>query len=310
MVMLRVDTSGDPAPGGIVTVARRVVGSVVESPAIVPAGYLAADANVELINGSGLFFDTTVPLDTAVEYLGGLPGGVATVAAGPVTVVSSRVWRLGDPLRPYLDVPLIMSRTSPTACPVSSPAIIMLSLGDESINAQSDLSEVAGRRTPFTVTEPLASPSFEVRFATRTQADREAAEALLAPGSILLLRPPDGYQMPPRYLSVRSTTYSRISSNHRKQWRTFTCQVREVDPPAGAAYGWLGTRWDDLCSGGYATWLAMVAAGLSWDSLGYGVGGGGLPAAMRTWTEVLAQYPTWANVIATGDTWHQLTTGV
>ncbi len=309
IVMLRVDTSGDPAPGDLVVIARRIVGSTSPEEVIPAAGYLSESSTVHLINGSSILFDTTVPLDTAVEYLAYLPGEDPEVVTGGVTVPSGMIWRLGDPVRPYLDLPLTLSRANPVECPTTAGAKIILSLSDDSLDMQSEIMKLPGSRTPLTYTEPIASPTFEIRFATRSVADRQAAENLLAPGGVLLLRAPSVYQFVQRYLVVTSAKIERISADHRKSWRIFTVQAKECSQPPGAAYGWLGARWLDLCYGGYADWDAILAAGLSWGSLGTGIAGGGYPSEMRTYAEVDATYAIHAALIATGKTYSDLVTG-
>jgi hypothetical protein len=309
LVVLRIDTSGDPPPGGLVSITRREVGYTVESPVVAPAGYASGSAVIRLVNGSAIIADTTVPLDVAIEYLAGLPGETLTVAAGPVTLLSGATWRLGDPLRPYLDLALTPRRTTPVECPTTAGAKIILGLTADQLDLQSEIGQLPGNRNPLVSVEPIASPSFEVRFATRSQPDREAAEALFAPGGILLLRAPATYQFRQRYLIPTGLSISRVSSDHRKPWRVITVQARECSQPPGASYGWLGTRWQDLCSGGYTTWAALAIAGLSWGSMGTGVVGGGFPAAMRTWTEVDSAYASWGALTVAGLTWSELLGG-
>jgi hypothetical protein len=309
LVIVRVDASGDPPPDGAAVIARRMVGSTILSYPNLPAGYLSSNATVQLVDGVGLFADTTAPLDTPFEYLSGLPGETLAVAAGPVTVPSGSVWRFGDPLRPYLDVPLTLSRSSKVECPTTAGAKIILSLSNDNLSLQTEVLGVPGSRYPIAIPEPIASPLFDIRIATRAREDREAMEALLAPGGVLLIRPPSPYQMGPRYLIPTGVEIARISADHRKPWRVFTIQARECAQPAGEAYGWLGARWQDLCSGPYATWGDVAAAGLSWGSLGMGAGSSGYPGSITTWTAVGATYPTWADLTATGKTWHELLVG-
>lgn len=309
LVLLRIDTSGEPPAGGLVSLARREVGATTTSSLTIPAGFLGASSDVQLVGTSGLFADTAVPLDTPVEYLSGLPGGTLTVATGSVTVASSSKWRLGDPLQPFLDLTMLNTRGgSATACPESTQAVIVSGLGDDDLSMQSELTQQPGSRTPVPGIEPISSATFEVRFGTRTRADREAAEALFASGNVLLLRAPATYQMDPRYVAANSVRISRVRTDHRVQWRMVTAQLRVVDQPPGGAYGFLGARWADLCST-YATWTALNAAGLSWGSLGTGVAGGSFPAAMRTWTDVASDFASWTAVAAGGRTWDQLLAG-
>lgn len=308
LVMLRVDTSGAPPPAGTVILARRNVGATSSMYPTVPAGFLSTEATVQLVGTSAAFVDSTAPLDTPVEYLAGLPGATLSVVASPVTVASGGRWWLGDPLRPYLDMSLVTKRSSGLACPIVGYRVIS-SLGDDAWDGRRDLVDVPGSRYPIAAAEPMASPTFEIRFGTRTLADRQAAEALFAPGDTLLLRAPTGYGLDPTYVAVTSLQLARVSANHQRTERVVTARVKVMEQPAGAAYGWLGARWADLCSGAYPTWSAMTAAGLSWGSLGTGVASGAYPTAMRTWSEVSATWATWALLTATGKTWEAVAVG-
>lgn len=305
LVMLRVDTSGDRVPA--VTLLRRVVGSTVTASVIVPAGMADADGNLLVPGGSAELLDSTAPLDTPFEYLAGLPGQTPTVVCTPVTLASSDMWHLGDPARPYLD--LALSRTTTTPYCDTSGSIIILGLSDDTLGGRGDVLEIPGRRMPQAQVEYQQTPSFQVRFGTKLTSDRQAAEALFATGDVLLLRVPVAYDLDPRYVMVDEVQIGRVSTDHRKEWRLFTVSLREVDQPAVQSGGAAGFRFSDLCSGGYATWSAMVAGGLSWASLGYGVGGGGLPAVMRTWAEVNSTWASWNALAATGKTWTDVVTG-
>lgn len=309
-VRLRIDTSGDPPPGGVVTVSRRVAGEEETEPIIPAAGYLSATAAIHLINGTAVLTDTSAPLDVPVEYLAGLPGQDQVVATDPITVPSGGVWRLGDPLRPYLDLTLTLTRAAPAPwCPESTGAKIILGLSEDSLDMQSEVFRVPGSRTPLTSVEPIASPVFEIRFATRSHEDRLQAEAIFAPGGNLLLRVPANYQFEQRYLTITSVRVERISPDHRRPWRVFTVQAKECDQPPGASYGWVGARWADLCPGSYPDWAAVLAAGLSWASLGSGVAGGGFPSVMRSYAEVDSIYATYAALSAAVPTYADLAGG-
>lgn len=307
--MLRVDTSGDPAPGDVVQLARRESGAEVSTPLIVPAGYVdSGDAAVHLVNGSGVFADTTTPLDTAVEYLGALPGGGLVVSGDPVTLDSDGVWRLGDPLRPYLDLSLALTSSATTQCPLSVQGRIVMVVDSDTADMQSDVQPRPGSATPSLSLEPLASPTYGIRFGTRTQADREAAEALFAPGGVLLLRSPSDYQADPRFVLPTNVQVARIRSDHRSQWRVITAQLKVVDQPVGGAYGWLGARWADQCSV-YATWADLEADELSWVSMALGISGGGFPSSMTTMAELTATGASYADLIAAGYTYQQIIVG-
>lgn len=305
LVVLRVDVSGDLVPR--VDLARRAVGDTTIDPVILAAGYLSVDGNLELVNGSAMVYDTTVPLDVPVEYLVAVPGEELVVVTGPVTVASGGLWRLGDPARPYLDITASLAAGVAECSTVG--AIITMGMSGDSLDGRGETADVPGRRDPIVGTEVMSLPRFELRMATRTTADREAAEALLATGDVLLLRTPSAYAMGPRYVLVSEVQIDRLVNDHRKSWRRISAGLRQVGAPEVGAYGWLGTRWMDLCTGPYATWADLTAAGISWSTIGYGIAGGAFPAAMRTWFEVNATWASWAALTATGKTWAQLVEG-
>lgn len=305
LVVLRIDTSGDPVDSAVVV--RRVVGET-DTVAVVPPAGMDADAGgITLVNGSLVVVDSSAPLDTPFEYLAAPPGDDPVVVCTPVTLASQNLWRLGDPARPYLDLALRTVRDNPTTC--SSANIVILGLTDDDSAGRGDLYEVPGSRYPHAQAEYQATPAFQIRFGTETLADRQAAEALFVSGAILLLRSPATYGIDPRYVKVDEVLVARESRDLRRPWRIFTVSCRQVQAPAVGSYGWTGARFADLCSGGYATWSAMLAGGLSWASWGYGVGGGGFPAAGMTWTELAATYADWTAVTATGKTWGELAGG-
>lgn len=309
LVVLRVDTSGDPVPGDLITIARRMapLGSI---ESVIPAaGYLSESNQIQLVNGSAVIVDSTVPVDTTVEYLAGVGNEEPEVVTGEIIVPSGMVWHLGDPLRPYLDLHLTLSRANPVECPISASGKIILGLSRDSLDMQGEVISLPGSRNPLVYTEPIASPTFEIRFATRSAGDRQAAEDLFSPGGVLLLRAPSVYQFTQRYLAVTSVSIDRISGNHRKPWRIFTVQARECSQPPGASYGWMGARWQDLCSGPYSYWDDVTVAGISWGSLGYGTVGGAIPSSIVTYDEVDTTYADYSTVTATGKTYEELVMG-
>jgi len=302
--MLRVDLSGVIVPE--VVIMREVVATAVQSPVIVPAGYLGASATVKLINGSGIWADTTVPLDTPVRYLAALPGATPAPATGSVTVASGGLWRLGNPTRPYQDITLV--RAAPAPHCATTGAVVIVGLTADQHEGQGETQKLAGRADPLVGTDPLATPTFSLRLWTRLETDREALLDLYRTGDVLLLRAPVTYQLAPRYVLVGGVGVERVVSDHRKTWRSVSAELREVAAPTAAAYGWLGTRWIDMCAT-YATWAAFVAAGSSWAAVASGVATGVFPAVMRTWAEVDATWATWAPLTATGKTWAELVAG-
>lgn len=304
LVMLRVDLSGGTIDE--VTVERQAVVTGDTLPPIVPAGYLGATATVRLINGSGVWADTTVPLDTPVQYLAAVPGEDPVASGDPVTLDSGGVWRLGNPFRPYQDVLLTLAAPTPH-CSATGAAVIMGLTADQH-NGQGELQRLAGRAGPLVGTDPLETPTFDLRLWTRLEADREAVLDLHRTGDILLLRAPSTYQLAPRYVFVSGVGVERVSADHRKTWRAIVAQLREVDQPVGGAYGWLGVRWVDLCTV-YPTWADLLAAGASWATIATGGATGAFPAAMRTWAEVDATWATWAGLTAEGKTWAELVAG-
>lgn len=304
VVWLSVDTSGAPAPAEVV-ITREDSATADPIEQLYPDGYLASSGQLALVNGSAVFVDTTCPLDTPVTYTGTVPGGASTTTSA-VTLDSDRVWRLGSPELPYLDVALPLS-VDPPHCPPAGGKM-MLSLDSDATSGQDQTEQVPGSRYPLVAHEPATSRTFGLRVAARGQTDTEQLELLLAEGRTVLLRSPSGYAFGSRYALVMSTSVDRLVPDHRRPWRVVSAVLRELERPVVSPYGTLGARWEDLCAV-YPTWAAMAADSVSWASLVSGVAGGPLPSGVRTWDDVDTTWASWAALTATGYSWSDVLRG-
>lgn len=305
-VLLRVDISGDAA--ATVVVVRRTVGQVATEPIIAPAGFVAPNGDIALLDGSAVLIDTGAPLDTPFEYLASVSGGTLVLVAGPMTLPSSTVWRLGDPLAPYLDVPLVLSEVL-SACSTAG-AIVVLGLESDDYESQTILVRFDGVAAPRAISRPLSTPSTTLNLATRTLQDRDRIRALASPGRVLELRAPAVYGVAPRYVVVQGMSVARLTRDHRKVWRSVTLQLMETSQPSGGAYGQVGNRWVDLCDGPYATFAAATAAGAFWWAIAAGIVGGTYPVSMRTCASAAAEFATCALMAAGGRTCEELVGGL
>jgi hypothetical protein len=308
VVTLRLSTSGDEATS--ILLYRRIVGEATLVPVILPAAWLEPSGGIRPIAGQASFDDTCAPLDIPVEYLAAIDGADPVLVSDEVTLINPGGWWLGDPLRPQLNLALVLRR-SITACD-GVRAVFLSTLGDEEQEAVGELTAVAGQAYRLHDTQPLRAATSGLVLATKELADMDAVHALLDPGGVLLLRAPASpdYGFSTRYCSVREVTKTRLVPDARVAWRRWELPYELVEAPAGGAYGATGTAWGDLCDA-YATYALMAAAGdLSWTSIVAGVATGRFPAAYRTCAEVSATWATCAALAAAGLSCLELVTGV
>jgi len=301
-VVLRVDASGDQVDR--VVLQRQIIATGVVEPVPVPAAASGGDDTLLLVGNSVTIVDTTCPLDTPVRYLAAPYGSSPIAASATVTLVAAGTWWLGDPLRPDLDVAVVLLPAG--GCPTPGDATIVMSLGERSHTAGSKLVAVDDRAGMTHVARPMGLATYPISFATRTDADRVRMTTLLAPGGVLRLRAPEAYGYGAQDISVVQATEARLSADHRSKWRVFTLTAQQVEPIGGQAYGPAGTRTVDACAA-YATYTAAAAAGVSWSAAAYGPLGATMPAAVRTCAEGAAAARTCATETARGLTCYQRT---
>jgi hypothetical protein len=161
---------------------------------------------------------------------------------------------------------LITLKGDPNPC-VPVTGVYFQSMGEEVYPAGGVLQRPVNRRNGIAVVRVRHGYSSTLNLATRTFVDRDAVRDLLATGDVLFLQAPAQYGIEEVYVHVPGAPgWQRLSSDHRKQWRTVGIAFDEVDRPAGLSFGVLGVRWMDLCDT-YGTFASAEAAGTTWRDI-------------------------------------------
>jgi hypothetical protein len=221
-----------------------------------------------------------------------------------VTVPSNGCFRLGDPVRPCHDQ--VVCLEGGDGC-VPGEGIYFGAMGREEYTDNSGQMLPVNARRPIVVSRDRRDVQSELTLVTATFGDRDDVLLLNEPGSPLLWRGPAAYGIPDRYMSVLDVTVDRGLSDHREEPRVISMPHWAVDSPVGPSQGVCGARVADLCDT-YATWDAVIAAGLTWTDLLRGAAGG--PGDVRfdpvTWSEVNAAYASWNALNAAESDWNDV----
>lgn len=227
-----------------------------------------------------------------------------------LVVPSSGDFRLGDPVRPCNDVVLQMVGEVGPDC-VPTQGIFFGNMADETSGANTAAFQPVNAEFPITANRTRSGLTSTLTVASRTFADRDALRALNKPGGALLIRGPVAYGVSDRYMSVGDTSESRPMADHKIQPRVVTMPHTQVARPSGPSQGVCGTRVADLCDR-YATWDAMVVAGLNYTDLLRGRASTDTPKPVtveQTWNDVNAQYGNWNAVNSGNVDWDDLRDG-
>lgn len=257
------DASGAVLSGP--STAATVLGSTVVSvTATAPAGTVSAQPFLTMSGtpaASTIISVSQVVVTTAV--------GSAT--SGGVTLLSLGAARLKDPLRPGNNVRIDFTFDPNPLC-IPAEGIFWQSLDTEERAANAATFNINNQPNPIVVSKVRSSVTSTLTLVSRTFADRDRLDVLLAPGSPLLFQAPDEYGVPDRYLSVGNQSTARVLPDHRFPIRVFSLPHVTVSAPGGPMQGTVGARWQDTCNR-YATWALVNAAGLTWTQVLQGLAG-------------------------------------
>lgn len=188
------------------------------------------------------------------------PGGSAT--SGTVTVASNGSCWLKDPLAPGNNVRVDFAFDPNPLCTPTS-GVFFQSMDTESRGANAATFNVNNQALPVTVSKKRSGISSTLTLVSRTFADRDNLNTLLAAGSPLLFQVPSAYGVIDQNMSIGATAVSRVLPDHRFPIRVFGLPYTQVAAPGGPMQGTEGARWQDTCNT-YATWQAVNTAGLTW----------------------------------------------
>jgi hypothetical protein len=226
------------------TVAVRPVLAIIGTPA---ATSIASFASVAVVSAAG------------------------SATSGGVTLASLGSCRLKDPLRPGSNVRVDFAFDPNPLC-TPSEGIFWQSLDVEERGANAATFNINNQVNAAVVSKVRSSVTSTLTLVSRTFADRDRLDVLLAPGSPLLFQAPDEYGLPDRYLSVGNESTGRVLPDHRIPIRVFSLPHVVVSAPGGPMQGTVGARWSDTCNR-YATWGAVNAAALTWTQVLDGLAG-------------------------------------
>jgi hypothetical protein len=205
----------------------------------------------------------TPPATTLVSWSSAVVSNAAGSATSSGVVVQSLgSCRLKDPLRPGNNVRVDFAFDPNPQC-TPTEGVFFQSIDVESQAANSAAFNINNQAEPVVVSKVRSSIASTLTLVSRTFADRDRLNALLAPGGSLLFQVPDVYGLTDQMMSVGATSVSRVLPDHRFPIRVFSLPYQVTTAPGGPMQGVLGARWQDTCNR-YATWAAVNAAGLTW----------------------------------------------
>ena len=185
--------------------------------------------------------DYEAPQNTALSYFARATDGVVT-RDSPVVSPAGSVDRGGD---------VLFSLTNPLAWlrvqVVSFPEVVT--------RARRSLVDVVGRADPVAVSDVRALGAGAMTVATLTDSERQALNAMLAPGGIVAFspeRPTYGFG-DVWYLSVGDATERRVVQAADEPSRLWTLPVQRVAPPPA-----------DFIGPAFRTWGEPVAESVTW----------------------------------------------
>lgn len=220
-----------------------------------------------LSHGKASFFDYEAPLGAQVTYVTSAPNSLTQVTSAPVTLqaVPGVGW-LKDPLRPANNLRLATDERSLNFVCDGGRAVFFVGMSGRRYKNDSTHFDIPGSAVGDVAYSTRKAYQATLRLATQATEDQLAMDALLAPGSPLLLQLPAIYDEPDQYLDIAEVQADRVSVDHQRSWRAYTLPYNLTTAPDSPSQGPAGTRWRDLCGGvgQYPTWTALKAAGLSY----------------------------------------------
>lgn len=246
------------------TAATVLAATTVTASGAAPANTVSAQPYVSM---------TGTPASTVVVSAASItvPSVAGTATSGGVTVVSAGACQLKDPLRPGNNVRVDFAfDPNPLCTPTEGIFWQSLDVEQQAPNAASF--NVNNQVNPVIVSKARSAVTSTLTLVSRTFADRDRLNALLAPGSPLLFQAPDEYGLPDRFISVGTDSVSRLFPDTRMPIRVFSLPHTATSAPGGPMQGTVGARWQDSCNR-YATWGAVNAAGLTWTQVLDGLAG-------------------------------------
>jgi hypothetical protein len=212
-----------------------------------------------------LIFDFEAPLGVNLDYFAKC-GNASGESSTTETTESITVTSSPD------DNPWIVDVGQPN----NSQPILVEALAELSYAVPVGVHKVIGRRAPIVLSDIAGLPTFELAFATLTDAERENARATLGNGIPFLLRSPPEQGVGNMYISVLTWVEgrpSRIALHEERRFKVTCQQVDRPDPklvvPVTMISSYLTVR------DGFADYAAVKAQRSSYQALMLTYGGQG-----------------------------------
>lgn len=182
------------------------------------------------------------------EFAPGVPNWYRVRASNSqteqITPVIDQVW-LKSMARPFLNRPVIVSDVS-----------------EVTRVARAGIHQVIGRSLPVAVSDVRAGRQWSMTVLTRTDADRQAIDMLIASSDTLLVQVPAGSRVPSGYVQVGDTSQRLYALDPLS---TVVLPCTEVAAPGPDVVG-ATVNYETLRTA-YATYAAVLAAHASYSSV-------------------------------------------
>lgn len=214
---------------------------------------LLYDGPVTVFGGAWGGWDYESPLDVSLTYL--VSDAFPATADSTVATVNVDLVPSGE--RSWLKHPGI---------PSLNQGIEIQANPELSTDKPQGVFRVLDRARPVVLTGQRWAPTFTLAVRTNTDRERRDLDALLSPGTTLLLSTPPASGLGNRYVDIGQATCTPVSDDYHEQARSWSLPCTATDRPVGAALGGPGNTWADVVRT-YATWADVVAAKTSWLAL-------------------------------------------
>jgi hypothetical protein len=262
--LLALDSSGATLATGAVNNPTVLASTTLTASVVCPANTVSVRPTLQ-INGT--------PAATSIASFSSaaVTNAAGTAISSGVSVQSLGACWLKDPLRPGSNVRVDFAFDPNPQC-TPTEGVFFQGMDAEQRGANAAAFNVNNQAAPIVVSKVRSSLTSTLTLVSRTFADRDRLNALLAPDSPLLFQVPDEYGVPDQYLSVGTTSVARVLPDHRFPIRVFSLPFASTSTPGGPMQGTVGTRWSDMCNR-YASWSAVTAAALTWVQILDGLAG-------------------------------------
>jgi len=264
------------------------------------------DSIIPTGTAAGIFFRNNALVTTHILSVDNLV--VSAQRTFPEVLTSGTNLWLKSPLHPWADQRVVLATPQEPDC-LPASAIFFQSMTEETRGNRTISLSINNRRNPIALTRIRGGISSTLNLITRRFTDRDNVVTLNSTGDPLLFQGPAEYGIPDRYLTVGDFVVTRVTTDHRQQWRAHSLPHVEVDRPAGLADGVLGVRWVDLCNQGLTFDQAKVA-GLTWLKI---MAGYGAPfpvvSGFRLYSDITTDFATYGAISVGGRTYEDLMEG-